>query len=58
MAGTRALAELQDRGLHQAAVALARSADHVEGFFEALRAELAFYVGHLNLHERIFGDRT
>jgi DNA mismatch repair ATPase MutS len=35
------------------AAALGQSADHVDGFFQMLRAELAFYVGCLNLHERL-----
>jgi hypothetical protein len=52
-AGARALSELRDRGLHLVANALAQSADHIDGFFQMLRAELAFYVGCLNLHERL-----
>lgn len=52
-AGARALSELQDRGINLVANALARSADHIDGFFQTLRAELAFYVGCLNLHERL-----
>ncbi len=54
-AGARALGEIRDRGIHVAADTLARSADHVEGFFRALRTELAFYVGCLNLHEALSG---
>jgi hypothetical protein len=52
-AGARALSELQDRGIHLVANALAQSADHIDGFFQMLRAELAFYVGCLNLYERL-----
>lgn len=52
-AGARALSELRDRGIHLAANALAQSMDHILGFFEMLRAELAFYVGCLNLHSRL-----
>jgi MutS domain V len=52
-AGGRALAEIRDRGLGLAASALAQSADHVRNFFRMLRAELAFYVGCINLHERL-----
>ena len=33
--------------------ALAQSADHIKSFFTVLRLELGFYVGCLNLHERL-----
>ena len=49
-AGSRALGELEGRGVDLAAAALAQSVDHVLGFFRMLRAELAFYLGCLNLH--------
>lgn len=52
-AGCTALGELRDRGINFAADALARSADHIESFFNVLLGELAFYVGCLNLHEDI-----
>jgi DNA mismatch repair ATPase MutS len=52
-AGAKALTELRDRGIHLVANALAQSADHIRGFFTMLRTELAFYVGCLNLHERL-----
>lgn len=52
-AGARALGELRDRGLHLVANALAQACDHVLSFFRMLRIELAFYVGCLNLHERL-----
>jgi len=48
--GARALSELKDRGINLAANALAQSSDHILSFFTLLRAELAFYVGCLNLH--------
>ncbi len=51
--GARAMSELMDRALGLAADALAKSADHVQGFFRMLQRELAFYVGCLNLHERL-----
>jgi hypothetical protein len=54
-AGARALSELRDRGIHLVANALAQSADHINGFFQMLRAELAFYVGCLNLYGRLEG---
>ncbi len=51
--GARALSELNSRGINLVANALAQSADHVLGFFNMLRIELAFYVGCLNLHEQL-----
>ena len=51
--GARALAELKDRGINLVANALAQSADHILGFFTMLRTELAFYVGCLNLYDRL-----
>jgi hypothetical protein len=51
--GARALSEIRDRGINTVANALAQSADHVVSFFEALRLELAFYVGCLNLYEQL-----
>jgi len=54
-AGARALGELRDRGLNSTANALAQSNDHILSFFKMLRAELAFYLGCVNLYER-FGE--
>lgn len=51
--GFRALGELVDRGLNLAANALAQSNDHILGFFNALRTELAFYIGCLNLYGQL-----
>ncbi len=51
----RVLSEIQDRSLNSVANAVAQAADHVINFFERLRPELAFYVGCLNLHDRISG---
>jgi hypothetical protein len=51
--GAQALAALRNRGIALAANALGQSADHVRDFFGMLRAELAFYVGCLNLHEEL-----
>ncbi len=53
--GARALRELQNQGIGLAANALAQSAAHVRSFFSALRTELAFYVGCMNLHEQLAG---
>jgi hypothetical protein len=54
-AGLRALSRLQGRGLNLVANATAQSADHILSFFRMLRAELAFYVGCLNAHDRLTG---
>ncbi len=53
--GARALSDLRDRGLNASANALAQATDHILSFFSALRSELAFYVGCLNLHETLSG---
>jgi MutS domain V len=52
-AGGRILSGLCDRGVNRVANALAQSADHVLSFFEILRTELAFYVGCLNLRDKL-----
>lgn len=49
--GTEMLSKLRDRGINDMANTLAQSSDHVLGFFNSLRIELAFYVACLNLHE-------
>jgi len=49
-AGADALARLRGRGVALAADSLARSTDHISGYFARLRAELAFYICYLNLH--------
>ena len=51
--GSRALADLRDRGINLVANALAQSADHIESFFKMLRTELAFYIGCLNLYGQL-----
>ncbi len=48
--GARALWQLRDRGINLAANALAQAVDHILSFFNLLRAELAFYIGCLNVH--------
>jgi hypothetical protein len=53
--GHQALSELHGRGVSLVANALAQSTDHILSFFRMLRSELAFYVGCLNLHERLAG---
>jgi hypothetical protein len=53
-AGMRMLSELESRGLNGTANAAAQSVDHIRSFFQMLRAELGFYIGCLNLRERLF----
>jgi hypothetical protein len=53
IAGAQALGEIRNRGINLVANAMAQSMDHILGFFEALRAELAFYIGALNLHAKL-----
>lgn len=53
--GARALTELKDRGINHTANVLAQSVDHILGFFNLLRTELAFYIGCLNLHRGLAG---
>jgi hypothetical protein len=47
--GHQALEELRARGVNLVANALTQSSEHVLGLFVQLRAELAFYLGCLNL---------
>jgi DNA mismatch repair ATPase MutS len=51
--GARALSELRDRGIAPVANVAAQSAEHILGFLDMLRTELAFYVGCLNLHDHL-----
>jgi hypothetical protein len=53
--GFRALSELKGRGISLVANALGQSADHILSFFRMLRSELGFYVGCLNLQDRLAG---
>ncbi|HUJ01804.1 MAG TPA: hypothetical protein VLY46_16300 [Usitatibacter sp.] len=52
-AGAQILSKLRERGINEVANALAQSADHIQGFFEMLKTELAFHVGCINLHDRL-----
>lgn len=52
-AGAQAFGELQNRGLVLISEAVYQSAEHVLNFIKALRAELAFYIGCLNLKEQL-----
>ena len=51
--GARALTEINDKGINLIANALAQSDDHILHFFEMMRTELAFYIGCLNLHQKL-----
>jgi hypothetical protein len=51
--GTKALSELTGMAMNPVANALGQSADQVISFFRMLRTEMAFYVGCLNLEERL-----
>jgi hypothetical protein len=52
-AGFKALEAVRGRGINLVANAVAQAADHIKSFFSMLRLELAFYLGCLNLHERL-----
>lgn len=52
-AGGEALTELRERGINLVANALAQSVDHILSFFQMLKLETAFYLGALNLHEKL-----
>ena len=41
------------KGINLLANTVAQSADHVRNFFSVLRLELAFYLGCLNLHDKL-----
>jgi MutS domain V len=52
-AGGQILADLTSRGINLVANAAAQSADHIGSYFTMLRAETGFYVGCLNLADRL-----
>ena len=54
-AGASDLGERRDRAINESTNVLAQSAEHVGSFFTVLQQELAFYVGCLNLHDKIEG---
>ena len=49
----RKLSELKNRGVNSVANAAAQSVEHILNFLVMLRTELAFYLGCINLHERL-----
>jgi DNA mismatch repair ATPase MutS len=51
--GLQALDEVRGKGINLVADSVAQSAEHVKSFFTMLRLELAFYLGCLNLRERL-----
>jgi hypothetical protein len=51
--GYRALAELRSQGIARIADALAQATEHILAFFNMLRLESGFYVGCLNLRDRL-----
>lgn len=51
--GARALTSLRDEALVNAALTTSRASDHISDFFAMLRAELAFYIGCLNLRRHL-----
>ena len=51
------MGELRSRGIGLVAAALAQSTDHILDFFSMLRLELGFYVGCLNLRDRLARKR-
>ncbi|MCL6625282.1 MAG: hypothetical protein K6T68_01690 [Alicyclobacillus shizuokensis] len=51
--GARILSEIKDRGVNVVANVLAQSVEHILAFFNQLKTELAFYVGCLNLYDRL-----
>ena len=53
--GCTDLSKRKDRVINLAANATAQSAEHVLSFFVLLQTELAFYIGCLNLYERLSG---
>jgi hypothetical protein len=52
-AGARALQRIHDEGIAFVAVALAQTQEHIRDFFNALRLELAFYLGSVNLYRHL-----
>lgn len=51
--GAKALSELRDKGINLVANALAQSTDHILDFFKMLRIELGFYIGCINLNDKL-----
>jgi DNA mismatch repair ATPase MutS len=56
----RKLGEFRNRGVNSVANATAQSVEHILNFLLMLRAELAFYLGCINLNKRLdeIGEKT
>jgi len=52
-AGAKVLRNLRDEGLNEVAIFLNKSAEHIDTFFISLRMELGFYMGCMNLEEKL-----
>lgn len=53
--GAQDLGRRRDRGINRCANAAAQAAEHLSTFFTTLKIELAFYIGCLNLYEKLVG---
>lgn len=51
--GYRILSELNDESVKDIANTVSQSCDHVRSFFMALKRELSFYIGCINLQEQL-----
>jgi len=51
--GVQALGEIRGRGLSSVAIRLGQAVEHVLSFLSTLRLELGFYIGCLNLRDRL-----
>lgn len=51
--GYRILSELNDEGVKEIASTVSQACDHVRAFFMALKRELSFYVGCINLQNQL-----
>lgn len=51
--GGQALSELKDRVINQVANAVAQSAEQIDGFIKQIQIELAFYIGCINLRNKL-----
>ncbi len=52
-AGAKDMGNRRDRAINDVTNALAQATEHIEGFFNMLRDELAFFVGCLNLRDAL-----
>jgi hypothetical protein len=52
---SKALSDLRGRGIGSVAISLAQAAEGILAFLRALRFELAFYIGCLNLGDQLAG---